>query len=377
MQKVILFGASGNIGQQALEILKANQEKFLLTAFSVGQNDQVVNQILTEFSGVKMVYISNPNPKLAAKFPQVKFITTDICQLFEAPATIVINALSGFYGLKVTLTAITTNKIILNANKESFVTAGNLINELLQHSQAKIYPIDSEHCAIWQCLEANNPLEQIYLTASGGPFRNLSLAETKSVTLADALKHPNWMMGAKITIDSATMFNKAFEILEAYHLFKTAAITTLIHPESLIHSMVMFVDGSIKAQISVPDMKQVLNYFLNYEQRQSFPKQKNLDFKTNVIMNLQEIDVTRFVPIQMAMACLNENNTKAIAMNAANEVCVSAFLAGELSFASITEVVAEIFINCIDDKLTSYEAIVAFDAQIRAQTQQKIREEIV
>ncbi|WP_222563382.1 hypothetical protein [Spiroplasma clarkii] len=236
--------------------------------------------------------------------------------------------------------------------------------------------MDSEHCAIWQCLEANQEINKIYLTASGGPFRTKSLAETKKVDLVAALQHPSWNMGAKITIDSATMFNKAFEILEVYHLFQTNKIVTLVHPESIIHSMVEFVDGSIKAQLSVPDMKQVINYFLNYPTRTSFIGQKNLNFEELVTLNLKIIDQKRFTPIAMAQACLNENNSLAVALNAANEVCVAQFQANKISFYQITKLVQQVFQDCPLQVLQTYQEIEEFDTLVRKLTEQKIREEM-
>ncbi|QEH62065.1 1-deoxy-D-xylulose 5-phosphate reductoisomerase [Spiroplasma chinense] len=376
MKNVILFGASGNIGKQTIEILKNNKNEFNLKAVSIGQNTQALEKILKEFKSIEMVFSSNKIDVIKNNYPDITFINNEICDLFQVESDIVINALSGFFGLKVTLQAIENDKLLLNANKESFVTAGNLIEEKLkEHKQAKIFPLDSEHCAIFQCLEKENEIEKIYLTASGGPFRNMTLAETKQVTLQDALKHPNWSMGKKITIDSATMFNKAFEILEAYHLFKTDKIETLVHPESIIHSMVLFKDGSIKAQLSKPDMKQVINYFLFYPTRKEFENLEFLDFSNLISLNLKKIDQERFEPIKLAQQCFGKTNAKAIALNAANEVCVQYFLDGKLEFYKITEIVSKIFNSVKEINYNNYSEIVEFDNQIRKDTERVIKGE--
>ncbi|QBQ07909.1 1-deoxy-D-xylulose 5-phosphate reductoisomerase [Spiroplasma gladiatoris] len=369
MKNIVLFGASGNIGQQTLEILKEHQDKFNLQAISIGKNVSKLNDILINFKSIKVVYSTNRLIDFENKYQHIKFITSDIELLILDECDIVVNALSGFFGLKITLNSIEKEKILLNANKESFVVAGELINNLLSKKrQAKVYPLDSEHCAIFQCLEKNNCVSKIYLTASGGPFRNLTLDDTKKVTLQDALNHPNWNMGSKITIDSATMLNKAFEILEAFYLFANKNIEVLIHPASLIHSMVEFNDGSIKAQISVPDMKQVINYFLFYPNRMPFKNQKNLDFSTLINLELQKIDSNRFIPIKMAYECIEGFNSKAIGLNAANEVCVEAFLNKKISFYQITQIVNKIFNSLEKINYNNYNEIVSYDLKIRKLT---------
>ncbi|WP_338984558.1 1-deoxy-D-xylulose-5-phosphate reductoisomerase [Spiroplasma endosymbiont of Diplazon laetatorius] len=374
MKNIILFGASGNIGQQCIELLKENKDKYNLIALSVGENDSQVESFLLWFPTIKKVYSNKELSELKIKFPEVEFINEDILNLFGQNEDVIINALSGFYGLQVTLKTIEKELILLNANKESFVTAGNLINKMLETSKTKIYPIDSEHCAIFQCLEEQNKPNVIYITASGGSFRNLTLEETKNVTLQQALDHPNWNMGKKITIDSSTMFNKAFEILEAYHLFGVKNIKTLLHPQSIIHSMIGFEDGSIKAQLSVPDMKQVINYFLHFPKRFSYLKQNDMKFNDLINLELKEIDEVRFKPIKFAMQCIDSNNSKSIALNASNEVCVDYFLKGKISFYQITEIVEVIFNECEDIELTTYEQILKYDNAIRKMTLSRIGE---
>ncbi|AHB36554.1 1-deoxy-D-xylulose-5-phosphate reductoisomerase [Spiroplasma apis] len=375
MKKLILFGASGNVGQQTIDVLTFKKTEFEIVGLSVGNNTKNLKEMIATFPNIQMIYVSQDPEKWQQEFPNVKFINDDICKLLTLKHDIVVNALSGFFGLKVTLEAIKKNSIILNANKESFVVAGDLISNLLvNHEKAKIYPLDSEHCAIFQCLDSKNKPEILYLTASGGPFRSISLEETKNVTLERALNHPNWNMGAKITIDSATMFNKAFEILEAFHLFKIKNICTLVHPESIVHSMVGYADGSIISQMSVPDMKQVINYFLEYPLRTNFEGQKNLSFQKNLSLNFSEIDQKRFPPIKMALSILGKENSKAIAMNAANEICVDYFLNNKLKFNQITEIVLQVFENTENIILNTYEDISNFDSKIRKKTIQLINE---
>ncbi|AGR42303.1 1-deoxy-D-xylulose-5-phosphate reductoisomerase [Spiroplasma diminutum] len=374
IKNIILFGASGNIGQQCIELLKENKDKFNLIALSVGKNDSQVESFLHSFPTLKKIYSTKKLSELEIKYPNIEFYNEDILKLFSNKDEIVINALSGFFGLQVTLKSIENNLILLNSNKESFVTAGNLINEMLKKSETKIYPIDSEHCAIFQCLENENKVNTLFITASGGSFRNLTLQETANVSLKDALKHPNWDMGKKITIDSSTMFNKAFEILEAYHLFKIKNIVTLLHPQSIIHSMVEFEDGSIKAQLSVPDMKQVINYFLHYPKRISYDRQKNLQFNDLINLELKEIDQNRFKPIKFALKCIELKNSKSIALNAANEICVEYFLNEKIQFHQITEIVEIIFEECENIELTTYQQILDYDAAIRKKTISRIGE---
>ncbi|AHI53086.1 1-deoxy-D-xylulose-5-phosphate reductoisomerase [Spiroplasma culicicola] len=375
MKNIILFGASGNIGVQTIEILKENKDNFNLKAISIGKNDSLVESFLKEFENIEMVYSTNNLAHLKEKYENITFINDDILKLFTVKHDLTINALSGFFGLKVTLAAIEQEDILLNANKESFVVAGDLINQMLAKAKkAQIYPIDSEHCAIFQCLEENNSIERILLTASGGNFKDLTLEDTKSITLKTALKHPNWNMGAKITIDSSTMFNKAFEILEAYHLFKSKNIDVLIHPQSLVHSMVEFKDGSIKAQISIPDMKQVINYFLHYPKRTSYNALKMMDFKQLVNLEFKAIDQERFIPIKLAYECIDKGNSKAIALNAANEIAVEYFLEEKLSYFDITQIVLKIFNSTDEITYNNYEQMFEFDQKVRNQTRKMIEE---
>lgn len=253
-----------------------------------------------------------------------------------------INALVGFSGLEPTIEAIRSKKDIALANKESLVIAGKIITDLLKENGANLFPIDSEHSAILQCLsgEEQNSVNKIYLTASGGPFRNKSIEEIRSATIEDALNHPNWKMGKKITIDSATMMNKGLEVIEAKWLFDVEAdnIEVLIHPESIIHSMVEFNDGSVKAQLGIPDMKIPIQYSLTYPERirSDFPK---MDFKKFNKLNFEEPDFEKFRCLKIAYDVINEEGTYPAVMNAANEIAVDLFLNGKIRFYQIPDII--------------------------------------
>ncbi|AXK51270.1 1-deoxy-D-xylulose-5-phosphate reductoisomerase [Spiroplasma alleghenense] len=377
MKNIIVFGASGSVGLQALKVIK-NNNNYQLIGVSVGQNLKVLEKILNDFSTIKFVYSSQPSEKLVAKFPHINFLSGfQIVDLVNKAKQhdVVINSLSGFYGLQVTLQAIKNNLTILLANKESLVVAGKLVNDELKKSlNAKIISIDSEHSAILQCLEEGNQIEKIYLTASGGSLRDLTLSETKFVTQEQVLNHPNWKMGSKITVDSATMMNKAFEIIEAYHLFKTKNIEVLLHPQSIVHSMVEFEDFSVKAQLSVPDMSQVINYGLNFPKRLKHPEFQKLDFKNWQKLELKTIDQKRFKPIAWAFECLNSNNSKAICLNAANEVLVEAFLNNEIAFWQITDILEKIFNSSVNKEINDYNNIKEYDLLIRSETRNLIKQ---
>ena len=279
-----------------------------------------------------------------------------------------INALVGFSGLEPTLEAIRSKKDIALANKESLVIAGKIINDLLKENKTKLFPIDSEHSAILQCLsgEDSGSVQKLILTASGGPFRNKTLGETRNATIESALTHPNWKMGKKITIDSATMMNKGLEVIEAKWLFNIGAenIEVLIHPESIIHSMVEFVDGSIKAQLGIPDMKIPIQYSLTYPDRvtSDFPK---MDFRKFNNLNFEEPDLDKFRCLGIAYEVIKQEGTYPAVMNAANEIAVDLFLNNLINFHQIPEIIeSELNSHSSKDEFT-IEMIMEIDSRIR------------
>ena len=299
-----------------------------------------------------------------------------LCQVVESTEVdTVLTALVGYAGLRPTISAINAKKSIALANKETLVVAGALITQLAKERGVNIYPVDSEHSAIFQCLtgEFHNPIEKIYLTASGGPFRGYSIDQLSKVTLEQALKHPNWSMGAKITIDSATLMNKGLEVIEAKWLFnlKSEQIDVIVHPQSIVHSLVQFEDGSMKAQMGLPDMKLAIQYALTYPARlkTNFPRFNFMDYPS---LTFEQADRKVFKNLDLAYRVMDMQGTAACALNAANEVAVAAFLENKISFLAISELnehVVEEMTNILSPK---YDDFVAIDLAAREITLQKI-----
>ncbi|WP_368486963.1 1-deoxy-D-xylulose-5-phosphate reductoisomerase [Spiroplasma sp. DGKH1] len=362
MREIILFGASGNIGSQTLRILKNNPQDFSLVAISVGQNVTNLATIIADFPSIKQVWVlpTGKIDQLQQQYPHLEFFSNEPGFdeiLASYPQALVVNAISGFGGLYPTLASLQTkNRQLLLANKESLVLAGDLINQLITTNNCTLYPVDSEHCAIFQCLETNNHLNKILLTASGGMFANLSLAKLATIDDTAAFSHPTWKMGAKITIDSSSMMNKALEILEVYHLFKTKNIEVLIHPQSIVHSAVQYDDYSIIAQLSVPNMEQVISYFLYYPIRKSQVTLQPLDF-SNLTLTFQPADPNRWVAIKLAFQCLSQPNSLAVVMNAANETLRALFIAKKIRFYEIVPYVEYFMQQHQPRNLTNYQEI--------------------
>ncbi len=357
MKRVAILGASGSIGTNTIEVLKNHKDLFNLVAFSVHNNIEVISSILDEFENVEVVGVKSLEEikELIKKYPKVVFKEKDegLMAVACSNCDVVVSALVGFVGLKPTIEAIKKGKEIALANKETLVAAGEIVMELARKNHVNIVPIDSEHSAIFQCLE-NNEIKNIILTASGGPFYKLNKEELKKVTLKDALNHPNWKMGKKITIDSATMFNKTFEIIEASHLFNLEAdkIKVVIHPQSIVHSLVEFEDGAMKAQLGVADMKVAIAYALTYPHR------------INRVANSLELDQKKlefYRPneyqqevLSLAYNALKEKGTYPTVLNATNEEAVYMFIEGKIKFYEIKEIVLKTLQNFknINHKLT-------------------------
>ena len=346
MMKVCLLGASGSIGQQTIEVMLENPNDFDLVAFSVGRRVRKIANILKNFPNVRAVCLQDKEDakRYQSKYTNVIFFWGDdgLNQLIKiSKADIVVNALVGFVGLKPSITALENNKILCLANKESLVVGGELINKILKKSQGKIYPIDSEHAAIRKCLSVDDQdVEKIIITASGGPFRELKRDELKDVTPEQALNHPNWNMGKKITIDSATMVNKAFEIIEAHYLFGFEAekIETILNYNSYVHSIVRYNDGTYRLDAGKPDMRVPIKYALY---------QGLTDYQTIVTDDLNKIKkttfgkllITRYPIIKVAYQVINEKGTLGAVFNASNEEAVRAFLEKKISFLGIEKII--------------------------------------
>lgn len=344
MKKISILGATGSIGTQAIEVLKNNPDRFALESLSIGRNVDGLREILESVTP-KMVSVMDEADRksLATEYPSIEFISGEEGLLAVAAddSDMLLTAVMGSVGLGPTLAAIEKGKDIALANKETLVAAGEIVMQKAKTHDVNIIPVDSEHSAIFQCLRGESPSEikRLIITASGGSFRDLSRDELENVTLADALNHPNWVMGKKITIDSATMMNKGLEVIEAKWLFDLDIdkISTLLHRESTIHSMVEFVDNSIIAQLGNSDMKGPIQFAFSHPER--LPMNNPLDLGTLTQLNFKPMDFERFRMLKLAYEAVETGGTMPAVMNASNEYAVDRFLKGEISFLDIEKVV--------------------------------------
>ncbi len=371
-KQIAILGSTGSIGTQALQVIEEHPDLYEAYALTANNQVELLAQQARKFMPVAVV-IANE-----AKYLQLKELLADLpiqvyagadalCEIVEAkPIDVVLASMVGYAGLRPTMNAIRAGKAIALANKETLVVAGELINALAQQYKTPVLPVDSEHSAIFQCLEPNNALEKVILTASGGPFRKFTMEQLQHVTKEQALKHPNWDMGAKITIDSATMMNKGFEVIEAKWLFgvRPDQIEVVVHPQSVIHSMVQYEDGAVKAQLGMPDMRLPIQYAFSYPQRikASFDR---LDFSTMKELTFEQPDTNRFRCLALAYEALNKGGNMACIVNAANEVAVSAFLHDRISFLRMSELIEQCMGKVSFIQTPTYEDYVATDAEAR------------
>lgn len=351
VKRIAIFGSTGSIGTQALEVIAANSDRFSVEVLTCGGNtDLLVEQALrhkphivvvgdeTKYSGVKDALAQTGITVYAGEKALEEVASMDVYDMMLA-------AIVGYAGLKPTLNAINAGKAIALANKETLVVAGDIIMQTAIEKRVPIIPVDSEHSAIFQCLvgETRNPIEKVILTASGGPFLGRKTNYLVNVRREHALQHPNWTMGAKISIDSATLMNKGLEMIEAKWLFSLNAdqIEVLVHPQSVVHSMVQFADGSIKAQLGLPDMKLPIQYALGFPNRitNDFPR---CDFKKIKSLNFEEADIKTFRNLALAMEALVKGGNLPCVMNAANEIAVYAFLRNRIGFLDMTDVIERV-----------------------------------
>jgi 1-deoxy-D-xylulose-5-phosphate reductoisomerase len=347
-KRIALLGSTGSIGTQTLDVISRFPGEFKVEVLTAGNNIRLLAQQAAKFLPDSVVIgnsIHYHQLKEAVRDIPVKVFAGDdaIEQVVRGSnIDMVVAAMVGFSGLKPTISAIRAGKKIALANKETLVVAGEIIKKLVKESGSKIIPVDSEHSAIFQCLagESGNPIEKITLTASGGPFLNFTEEMLKNVKPHEALKHPNWEMGNKVTIDSASLMNKGLEVIEAKWLFDLAPeqIKVIIHPQSIIHSLVHFADGSVKAQLGVPDMRVPILYALSYPDRYSSDLPK-LNLSLYPALNFAEPDPLRFRNLALAYNALKQGGNMPCIMNAANEVAVSAFLSGKIGFLQMSDVV--------------------------------------
>lgn len=344
MKRLTILGSSGSIGQNCLDIVRKNPDKLSVRFLTVHQNIDLLVKQIEEFKP-EAVVVTNESAfeEAKRKIRSCKLLLGDeeLIRIAGESVELCINALVGASGVRPSLKAIEHKIDIALANKESLVTAGLVIMEKAKQNQVKIFPIDSEHSAIWQCLVGENPddIRNIILTASGGPFRGKSYSELKNATIKEALAHPNWSMGSKITIDSATLMNKGFEVIETYWLYpvEIEQIKVVIHPQSIIHSFVEFHDGSFKAQLGVPDMRVPIQYAISYPKRWKLQVEE-LDLVTLSKLTFEDVDLKSFKCLRLAYEALRENGTLPAVLNAVNELTNRAFLDGKISFTDIADI---------------------------------------
>lgn len=374
-RNIAILGSTGSIGTQALEVVLAHSDKFSVEVLTANSNAELLAEQALKFEANAVVIQDESKvdwlkDQLFDEGVKVYCGSSALAEIVEMDSIdIVLTALVGFAGLRPTMRAIEAGKHIALANKETMVVAGELVTEAAHKKGVNIYPVDSEHSAIFQCLsgEFHNPIEKIYLTASGGPFRGMKPEQLAQVTKAQALKHPNWEMGAKITIDSASMMNKGLEVIEAKWLFnlKPEQIDVIVHPQSIVHSIVQFTDGSMKAQMGLPDMKLPIQYALTYPNRleSDFPRFNFMDFPS---LTFEAPDPKTFKNLGLAFRAMEMGGNAPCILNAANEIAVQAFLDDRMGFLEMSELIE----RCLNDvtaiKKPSLEDYFETDLETRA-----------
>ena len=371
MKKIFILGASGSIGENALSVIDSNKENFELVGISVNSNVEKANKIIKKYNP-KYIYINDKSAKENILKTEDAVICEDEKELSDtfnsSDVDIVISAISGFAGIKSTFHAAKSGKKILLANKESIVAGGSLLMETVRENNTELVPIDSEHNAIFQCLpesRSTQDVKQIVITASGGPFHGRNIDELNNVGVQDALNHPNWEMGSKISIDSATLVNKCLELIEACYLFDMdeSFFELVIHPESIVHSIVTFNDGSSICQMSNPDMRVPIANAMSDDNRLSIPFQP-IDFN-NLKLNFESFPNDRAEIVNLAREAVREDSSKGIYFNAANEIAVENFLKKRITFRQIYEVILRTFDTKEMSKFNSIEDIFEIDQEAR------------
>lgn len=383
MKKICILGSTGSIGTQALDVIRKHSEHFEAHTLTAYSNSKLLIQQAREFLPDTVVIVREDlyqEVSEALSDLPIKVYTGSQSQcevVANTEVDIVLTAMVGFSGLRPTIAAINARKNIALANKETLVVAGELICDLAIKNKVTILPVDSEHSAILQSLtgEGDNKIEKILLTASGGPFRTFSLEEMVNVTPAQALRHPNWEMGAKITIDSATLMNKGFEMIEAKWLFDISPkdIKVVVHPESIIHSAVQFTDGSVKAQLGVPDMRLPIQYAFTYPARLHLAGER-LDLFALKQMNFEPADMQRFPCLRLAYEAIEKGGTVPCVLNAANEVVNLAFREGVIKYLDIAKIIEETINALPIQQHPSLEQLIEIDQQARDYAQTLVSE---
>jgi len=352
MKNIGILGSTGSVGKQALEVISQYPNKFNVKYLTCNTNyKELIEQTIlykpdficvadeTTYNTFKK-YVKSKSIKHKYEIRRLESLTKD------EDIDIVLNAISGYQGLEPTLNVLNSGVDIAISNKESIVQAGHIVTKLAKKNDVNIFPVDSEHSALWQCMigEDKSTIKRLILTASGGPFRLLDKNKFNKITKEDALKHPNWSMGNKITIDSATMMNKGFEVIEAFWLFNIDInkIEIVVHPQSIIHSMIEFIDGSIKAQLSVPDMRLPIQYAFSYPERYELKNSIQNDFSQLRRIDFEPVDLDKFKCIKLAYDAIKLGGTYPVVLNVANDVAVNLFLNDKISFLKISETIMKV-----------------------------------
>ena len=381
IKRISLLGATGSIGIQTLDIIKEHPDKFQLVAFSAGKNIEVTKQIIQNFS-VPLVSVMTEKDatQLGKEFPHLEIVFGDqglVQVAAHSGADVLVNAVLGSVGLRPTLEAIKKGITIAIANKETLVTAGHLVMQAAKEYNVPILPVDSEHSALFQAMngEKRSEIAKLIITASGGSFRDRTREELKNVTVKDALNHPNWSMGSKITIDSATMMNKGLEVIEARVLFDIAYddIEVLLHRESIIHSMVEFHDTSVIAQLGTPDMRIPIQYALSFPERLTRQNAPRLNLAQIGKLHFEEMDYTRYHALKLAIDAGRAGGSMTTVLNAANEAAVALFLQEKIEFLTIDDLIERAMDEHTVQSSPDLETILHVDAQTRKSVQNMLK----
>jgi 1-deoxy-D-xylulose-5-phosphate reductoisomerase len=370
VKRLAVLGSTGSIGRQTLEVVRALPDRFRIVGLAVGRNTKLLAEQIEEFRP-DFIYHRDKGGQTLKTGTDYKLLSLEEIACHPDVDTVVV-ATSGKAGLKATLAAVRAGKTIALANKESLVMAGEIITAEARQSGAQILPIDSEHSAIWQCLRGENTPSRLILTASGGPFRDYSTEELKKVTVEQALEHPSWQMGKKVTIDSATLMNKGLEVIEARWLFDIPvdSVSVIIHPQSIIHSMVEFADGSVKAQLSYPDMRLPIQYALTYPERFTNEQLRKIDWKDIKAFTFEQPDFETFPCLRLAIEAGREGGTCPAVLCAADEAAVELFLARRIGFTDIARLVEQVLSRHESSHNPTLEEIMAADGWAREQVKQ-------
>lgn len=377
MKEIVLLGSTGSIGVQSLEIVRRNREKYRIKVLTCGHNAERFREQIREFSPeLAVTALEEDAVSLGKEFPGVSFMwgRDGLKAAGAVPCDMVINALMGMRGMEPTLAAIRAGNDVALANKETLVAGGAIVMDAVKKAGTRLLPVDSEHSAIFQCIQSQKgDIKGIWLTASGGPFRDTPADELKKVTPAEALKHPNWNMGNKITIDSATMMNKGLEVIEARWLFdlEPDRIRVVVHPESILHSAVEFVDTSVIGQMGLPDMKLPISYALSYPERAD-EGLISLDFFKMGRLTFERPDRERFPALELAEESIRRGKSYPVVLNGANEVLVQAFLDGRIGFTDIAAKIEEVLEEHVPVSVRDPEDILYIDKETRRKTEENI-----